>query len=957
MDLQKIEKKWQKKWRTAKVFEADIKKNKNKYFFTVPYPYTSGPLHVGHGRTYCVADFIARFKRKQGYNVLWPMAFHISGTPILAISDRIKNKDEKYTKLYSDYVSIYEKDEKKVKEIIESFTDPQNVANYFAGVISNDFDSIGLSIDWRRKFNTGEERYNKFIEWQYKELMNKKAITKGDHPVTYCINCQNAVAEDDIKDGDTDKVKINEFTSVKSDFNGKKIIASSLRPETIYGITNLWINPDETYAVIKHDDEELIMSFQSYEKLRYQIKGIELLKEFLGKELIGKRITTPLGKEVLILPGKFVDPDTATGVVYSVPAHAPLDYIGLKDLKENEEEMKKHGLNPQEIRRIEPTVIIDIPGYQKAPAIQVCEELRIKSLADAELIEQATKKVYKEEYYKGILNNKCNEFSGLKVKEIKDKVINKLKKENKALTFYETTRKAECRCGGKVIIAVLHDQWFLDYTSKEWKDKARSLLTSMIIFPEKYRKLFLDVLDWLEKRPCARRRGLGTHFPYDKKWMIESLSDSTIYMSFYTIIHLLNKHKIKPEQLIPEFFDYVYLSKGDVKKLSLKTRISMKQLKGMNESFNYWYPNDQRHTAPGHISNHLIFFIMHHVSIFPKKFWPKAMTFNEFLTGREGVKMSKSKGNVIPLIDIPRKYSADLYRLYVVSSTDLGSQADWREKEIESIKNKLKSFYNLCMSSVKAEPKTRFEHIDKWIISRFYSRMKQAKKQGENLEIRDYAVNIFFSFINEINYYKNRVAVKDFNSFVRKILPEWIIALEPIIPHLTEEINEKLKSKKFVSIQEFPKIKETMINKEIENYEGVVVNLIKDIYGLIELVKKKPNTIKIFIAGGWKYKLFDAVLKSKNKHDFKALINECMRITEIKQNGSEAIRIIQSLIKDASKIPKTRISKNKEFETINQARDYLKKEFNTKIEIINVEDSNEAKAKTALPGKPGILIE
>ncbi|MBD3312729.1 leucine--tRNA ligase [archaeon] len=955
MNLQKIEQKWQSKWRQNKVFQPGTGKGK-KFFFTVPYPYTSGPLHVGHGRTYCVADFVARFKRKMGYNVLWPMAFHISGTPILAISERIKNKDKKYTKLFHDYVSLYESNKKKVDKIIKSFTKPQNVADYFASVISNDFNSIGLSIDWRMKFNTGEPIYNKFIEWQYEKLMKKKAITKGDHPVTYCVNCENAVGEDDIKDGDTDKVKINEFTAIKFKLDDEYLIGSSLRPETIYGITNLWVNPDETYIKAEYKDETLIMSAEAYDKAEYQLKGIKKISEFVGKELIGKHVDTPIGTNVAVLPGEFVDPDTASGIVYSVPAHAPLDYIGLKDLQGSEQKIKKYGLKAKEVKSIKPVTIIDIEGYDKAPAIKACKELGVKRLADKDLIEQATKKVYKDEYYKGVLNDKCGEFSGLRIKEIKDQVINKLKKDDKALTFYETTRKAECRCGGKVIIAVLNNQWFIDYTSKKWKKDAHGLLTSMRIYPEKYRKQFLDVLDWLEKRPCARRRGLGTHFPFDKQWMIESLSDSTIYMSFYTIAHLIRKHKVKPKQLTPELFDYVYLGKGGVKSLAKKTKVPVNVLKKMRESFTYWYPNDQRHTAPGHIGNHLIFFIMHHVLIFPKKHWPKAMTFNEFLTGREGVKMSKSRGNVIPLIDIPRKYSADLYRLYVTSSTEIDTQADWREKEVASVKNKLKSFYNLCMAASKAKPKKKLDYIDKWIVSRFYSRLKDAKKQGEEMEVRAYAVNIFFKFLNEVNYYRNRVSVKDYNSVLRTIIPKWIIALEPIIPHLCEEINEELGSKEFVSLKKYPKIKKSMIKPGIENYEKIIINLISDINEVVELVKKEPRKITLFISHDWKYELIKKVVKSKNKRDFKKLIKEVMKVKTVKEHGKEATRIIKSLVKDVSRIPKTIIEKSRELETIVQTKDYLEKEFGAKMEVIDAENSKEKKAGQAMPGKPGILI-
>jgi len=944
MDLHKIEKKWQKKWKQAKAFEPKRGKGK-KFFFTVPYPYTSGPLHVGHGRTYCVADFMVRFKRKQGYNVLWPMAFHISGTPILAISDRIKKGDKKYTKLFTNYVSIYEGNASRVKKIIKSFEKPEGVASYFASVISNDFDSIGLSIDWTRKFNTGDKDYNKFIEWQYKKLNEGKAITQGNHPVTYCVNCGNAVGEDDIKDGDTDKVKINEFTATKSTLGDKKLIASSLRPETIYGITNLWVNPSATYVEAEVKNELLVMSYEAFEKLEYQEKNLKKTREFLGKELIGKYVKTPIDSEVIILPGRFVDPDTASGIVYSVPAHAPLDYIGLKDLQENEKEMREYGLNVKEIKSLKPITLIDVKGYKKEPAIQACEELGVKNQLDEELIEKATKRVYKNEYYKGILNKKCKEFAGLKVNEIKDQVINKLKKQGKAFTFYETSRKAECRCSGKIVIAVLDDQWFLDYTSKEWKNKTAKLVKEMTIYPEKYRKSFLDVIDWVEKRPCARRRGLGTKFPYDKKWVIESLSDSTIYMAFYLAVKIIKKYKIKPAQLTSKVFDYVFLGKGDVK---------ARWAKEMREEFTYWYPNDQRHTAPGHIGNHLLFFLLHHTKVFPKKYWPRAMTFNEFLTGREGVKMSKSKGNVIPLIDISRKYSADLYRMFVVSSTEIDTQADWREKEVMSTKNKLVNFANMALTSSNAIPAKKFSNIDNWIRSRFYSRLKQAYKQGSEMRLREYAITIFFEFINELNYYKNRVGAKQYNSIVRTFLKDWLIALEPIIPHVCEEVWSRI-SKGFVSLQQFPKIKESLINKSIEQSEKIVMNTVKDINEVLGIIKKKPKKISLFIPDTWKYKLYRIIVKSKDKQDFKALISAAMKDTTVKSHGKEAIKIIQSLVNNPSRIPESVTSHDKEYEALNQAIKFLEKEYNTEIDV--VKNSTEQKARSAVPGKPGILIE
>ncbi|MFA5303272.1 MAG: leucine--tRNA ligase [Candidatus Nanoarchaeia archaeon] len=950
MEINEIEKKWQNIWKERKAFEPIIDDKKEKFFFTVPFPYTSGPLHVGHGRTYCIADFVARFKRKQGFNVLWPMAFHISGTPILAISDRIKKGDTKYIKLFKSYVEIYEDNKSEVDKIIESFKEPINVANYFASVISNDFDSIGLSIDWTRKFSTGDKEYNKFIEWQYDKFMESKVLVKNKHPVIFCLECNNAVGEDDVKDGDTDKVKINEFSAIKFKLNDSFIVASTLRPETIFGITNLWINPAESYAKIKSGKEFFIMSSLAYEKFKYQHGNAEKIEEFKGEKLVGKKVTTPIGSEVMVLPASFVDPDTASGVVYSVPAHAPFDYMALLSLQNDEALMKKYHLNASEIRKIKPAKIIEIKGYAKDSAAQAVEALRIKSIDQKDLLEEATKNVYKDEFYQGILNNACGEFSGKKISEIKDSVYKYLEGKKLAFKFYETTRKAECRCNGKVIVAVLKDQWFLDYRSEEWKNQTRELIKSMKIYPEKYRKMFFDVIDWIEMRPCARKRGLGTKLPYDTNWVIESLSDSTIYMAFYLLKNIIEKEKITPEQLTKEFFDYVLLKKGDAEKVSRSTKISQKIMNELVKSFEYWYPIDQRHTNPGHISNHLIFFIMHHIKIFPKKYWPKAMTFNEYLTGREGVKMSKSRGNVIPLIDISRKYSADLYRLYVVSSTEIDSQADWKDAEVERTKNKIEYFQKIMESAVISKSAKKASELGSWMLSRFYSRLKEAYLQGDKMQLRDYSLNMFFELLNEVSYFKSKVDDLEFGSVMKMIAADWLIALEPIMPHVCEEYYSRL-SNKLVSLQLFPKIQEELINKSVENSQKTVINTSKDIHELLSIIKKSPKRIKIFIPDEWKYELFKEIINSGKNLDIKKILSN----PEIKKHAEQASKIIISMQKNPSKRPEELSSRKNEHDALLNSSKFIEKEFNCKVEI--VARSADDKAKSALPGKPGILIE
>ncbi len=938
MDFLAIEKKWQQEWEKAKIFEPTISKNKKKFYFTIPFPYTNGAPHIGHGRTFITGDFIARFYRKLGYNVLWPEGFHRTGTPILAISYRIKNGDKDYISLYKKYIEYHDPD--KVDEIIKSFEDPENVANYFAKVIETDFKSIGCSIDWSRKFCTGTPIFNKFVEWQYQKLMEHKVIKKGKYPITYCLNCQNAVGEDDIKDADVNKVEVNEFTAIKFKLGDKYVVAATLRPETIFGITNIWVNPDAVYVEAEVSGDRLIISKEAFEKLTYQRTGVKKINEFLGKELVGKFVEAPIGKEVIILPSSFVDPDIATGVVYSVPAHAPFDYVALKEIQSNDDEIKKYGLNVKYVKSIKPYKIINIKKYKGLPAEEIIKEEKITSLREADKIEEATKIIYKDEYYEGVLNDKCDKFAGVKVSEAKEKVVEFL--GDKAFVFYETSRKAVCRCTGKVIVAVLRDQWFLDYSSKKWKEKTRKLINKLEIIPEVYRKTFLDVLDWLDKRPCARKRGIGTPLPFDKNWIIESLSDSTIYMAFYLISHIIKRENIKPEQLTYDVFEYVFNGKGNPK------TIDKKILDEMRNEFLYWYPNDHRHTAPAHISNHLIFFLMHHTLLFPEKFWPKKLSFNGLVI-REGAKMSKSKGNVIPLVDISRKYGVDLFRLFVLSSSNLNSVFDWRESALANIRNKLENFANMIFASLDYEELKNLTYLDKWILNKFYQRINEAKNLAKELKVREYCVNVFFELINDLNLYKKLVPIEKFNKLLRKILPQWMIVLEPIIPHFSEEVWHRVGNNSFVSLELYPKAGK--INREILAADKLLQNLHKDINEVLSLVKFKPKKITLFVADEWKYELYKTILKTKDK---KSLISEAIKNKKIKEHGKEAVQLINFMIKKNS-FPDSVSTQEIEYSILNEIIPSLESEYECEFDV--VKNSNHEKSKKALPGKPGILVE
>ncbi|MHA2187572.1 MAG: leucine--tRNA ligase, partial [Candidatus Thorarchaeota archaeon] len=756
-EFTKFEKKWQKRWKKDKIFEADPDPKREKWFLTCPYPYVNGSLHIGHGRTYTLGDLLARFKRMQGYNVLYPMASHMTGTPVQGMVDRVLAGDSTAIEQYKRDLRLYFDTEEEVEEQLAKFTDPWITAAFFAKVIHNDFDALGYSIDWRRHFTTGDGIYNQFVTWQYHKFMKLKYIKQGNYPLLYCPNDRNPVGEDDLLRGENAKVK--EFVSLKYTFEDGYIVPATLRPETIFGVTNMWINPTEKYVWAMVDNEKWLVSLAAVDKLRLQAKEVEILETFPGSKIIGKKFKAIHDDhDILILPADFVDPNNATGVVYSVPGHAPFDYVALRDLWEDSSGLEKYGITAEEVRAIEIISMIDIEGYGEYPAKDAIENRDIKSQSEDEKLEDATQEIYKAEFYEGVMKDNCLQFSGRPIKEVNDDVIDWLQSNNRSDYFYEPDqRPVVCKCGTDIEVGVFAGQWFLDYMSPGWKDKARGALDSMGIIPETFRNLFEATFDWLTQRPCARKRGVGTKLPFDEEWIIESLSDSTIYMAFYTIAHHITGNKLKPEQCTLSFFDYVFLSKGDAKKVKEETGISIKLLDTMRDEFLYWYPNDLRHTAPSHISNHLSFAIFHHVAIFPKKHWIKTISLNEHLN-MEGGKMSKSKGISIPLAEIPDKYGADVFRTYVISGAEPGSLMEWRERDVPAVINRLKQFYELTSKYAKKTPrvytkKDKPTSITKWVLSRINSIVEECTRNLESFKLRDYAILVTSEMTRAVNHY------------------------------------------------------------------------------------------------------------------------------------------------------------------------------------------------------------
>lgn len=949
-DFQKIQGKWQARWKKARIFEPDVDQRKEKFFITTPYPYISGSLHIGHARAVTEVDVYSRFLRMRGKNVLYPMAFHLSGTPVLGVSLAIKNNDREKVEQYKEYVRAYVADEKKVNAIVKSFFDPWKIVEFFIPKMQEEYAMLGLGIDWRRSFTSGDVEHQRLVEWQFKRYKEQGYLIQGKHPVLFSTSLGNAVGEDDIIDGDTNPVEKVEFALLKFRIGDAFLVAATLRPETMFGQTNMWVNPDVEYVKASVNGEVWILSRPCAEKLSYQDRKISIIGSVKGRELIGKRCFAPfVEREIPILPASFCDPHIASGFVTSVPSDAPYDYIALRELQESRETCEKYGLKYEDVRALKPIPIIRSKGFSSVAAADVCKRFGVTSLQQKELLEQATQEVYKTGYHTGVLLETCGTFRGKTVTEAKQLMRDTLLKQKKAEMFYETSRPAQSRDGGTVIVAVLDNQWFLDFNASGWKDQASRCLKQMTITPEKYRKEFEDVFAWLDKRPCARRRGLGTMLPFDRQWVIESLSDSTIYMALYTIKDLITTHKVTGDQLAPEFFDFVFRGKGDIDTVSKKLRLRKHALKEIREAFDYWYPMDHRHTFPPHLANHLSFMMFAHVACFPKEKWPKKISFHGLVIS-EGTKMSKSRGNVVTLKDIGQKYGADTFRAFLCNTTSIDATLNWQSAEVEKTRRHVEQVYTVLLQIGKK--KKRGDVANTAFVSRMEQYVQKATASLEVMNLRDYSNIVLFDILRE--YQKVIKKEKDLRAVHQYLFDRWVPMFAPLCPHYAEEVWSRGGGKGFMSVAPWPRYDPKKIDQKAEFVEDVGENLVTDIREIQKLAKvEKLSIVKIIVAPAWKYGFVRGFQRqSAKERNVGVLIKALMD----KEHAKEIAALVSALLKNPAKIPQVILSQKEERTVFENLRPELEKIFLCAVEISVAEKSTEPKAAQAFPSRPAIVV-
>jgi leucyl-tRNA synthetase len=959
IDYGEIEKKWQSRWLDAGLNKAERDESKPKYMGIFAYPGVTGYLHVGHLRGYTYVDAIGRYKRMTGYNVMFPVGTHATGNGGISLSKKIARGDEKTI----DYLIRNGCPEEKIKDLGE----PMSVIEFFNDVYQNEYwKRFGFLADWRRFTCTLYPDYGKFIQWQFRKLNEANLLIQKPYYAPVCPNCGPVAvdpSETDISKGG--KAETQEYTLLKFRHGDEFLIAATLRPETVYGQVCFWVNPEIEYRRIVKDGETWIVSPQAAEKMVLQKDGVEEKGTISGKDMIGWLCEAPMiHREIPVFPASFCDPDVGTGLVTSVPSDAPDDWISLEAVKKDPEMKTKYGLSQELIDSVVPISIIEMKGYGDFPAKDMIDRLGIKGPGDEKLVE-AKKQVYKDGYHMGRMKPICGEYAGMKVDVAKDKMRQAMIDAGEAEPFYDLTEEVVCRCGSRVHIKRIDDQWFINYADQELTDRTSEHCRTMNINPDEYESNVHSVLNWYRERACVRLGNwLGTRFPFDDKWIIEAISDSTLYPVYYIISIYANEGQIKPDQMTEEFFDYVILGRRTAAEVSASTGVSQELLDKIRADVLYWYPLDMNLGGKEHMTVHFPGFLFNHVAILPKDMWPRGITVNWYVTGKNSDKISKSKGGAQPIPGAAAKFGVDAMRLYYAHVASMFVDVEWSEDKVMMYRQRIDRIMGTIPDLLASADGPGGEIIDKWLLSRFNTNVARIREVMETNDLRSMCTIVYFDMLNDLKWYIRRGG--NGKESVREALRIWIQCMMPVTPHIAEELWEQSGFEGLVSAGQLPEADAARIDKESELGEELIRSLMSDITEIRKIVDIEPTRVTVFTTPAWKKKVIEmaSAMKAEGKLAVPDLIKACMADDEIKTNGKAASEMAKKVAVDMMRSAPgsmDAVLAVDEYALLHSAQGFLSDEIGLPIEVYRADaegipDKNN-KARQAAPGRPAISLE
>ncbi|KAH9830233.1 leucyl-tRNA synthetase like protein [Teratosphaeria destructans] len=780
----------------------DLREKHPKYLATMAYPYMNGTLHMGHSFTASKLEFGAGWARMKGLRTLYPQGYHCTGMPIKACADKLVREIEMFGQNFErcDWNSVQKDENVKPKgevngelpapapvqnapkEDVTKFSAKKSKAAAKTNVALKYQFQIMLASRLETSFVTTDANpyYDAFVRWQMNRLKELGKIRFGKRYTVYSPKDGQACMDHDRSAGEG--VGVQEYTALKlkvkewSDSAKSKIAAlpegasvyfvpATLRPETMYGQTCCFVGPSIAYGIYEVDKEEKEYYFVSDRAARNMaFQGIfpswgmyPKVAELQGSEVMGTLVNAPLSAQksgIRILPMETVKASKGTGVVTCVPSDSPDDYATIMDLVKKADYYKIK----KEWADVEIIPLIETPSYGNLTAKYLVETMKINSPKDAKQLAEAKDLAYKEGFYKGKMV--YGDFAGKAVEEAKPLVRQQLIDAGDAFNYAEPDGLVISRSADECVAGHL-DQWFMNYGTPErsgdtdWQPNVLKHVKNedgqhLNTFSTEVKNAFVQVLDWLAQWACARSYGLGTKLPWDQSQLVESLSDSTIYMAYYTIAHLLHKDifgkergaaNVGAEEMTDEVWDYLFCRTDNMPE---NTTIRKESLERMRREFEYWYPLDIRISGKDLIQNHLMFFLYVHVALFPPEYWPKAIRINGHLM-LNGEKMSKSTGNFLTLADATAKFGADATRIAMADAGDGIEDANFEETVANSNILRMFELRQWCESVVNDARLLKEGET--------YAQVAKSERHKNNDAIQRTGAKIFWDevFENELN--------------------------------------------------------------------------------------------------------------------------------------------------------------------------------------------------------------
>lgn len=713
-DFKEIEKKWQDIWEEKEVFHAPNDYTKPKYYALVEFPYPSGQgLHVGHPRPYTALDIVARKKRMQGYNVLYPMGWDAFGLP---------------TENYA------------IKNHIHPRIVTENNIKRFKGQLR----SLGLSFDWSREINTTDPAYYKWTQWIFLQLFKKGLAYKKEMSVNWCTSCKCVLANEEVVNGvcercgsevvhrnktqwmlkitayadrlieDLDTVDyiprvktqqknwIGKSTGAEVRFQtsaGDVLTVYTTRPDTLFGATYMVISPEHPYidqwkSLIKNMDQ--VDAYREEAARKSDFERTELVKEKTGVKLDGVTATNPVNhQQIPIFVSDYVLMSYGTGAIMAVPAHDDRDYAFAK--------------------------AFDLP--------------MVEVVAGGDISKQAFTDIQT-----GTMIH-SDFLDGLSVEEAKKKILDYL--EQNGLGTAKT-----------------------NYKLRDW-----------VFSRQRY---------WGEPIPMVYCEKCGW-VPLDEKDLPLTLPDVENYEP--------TDNGESPLAKIEEWVNTTCPHCGGPAKRETDT---MPQWAGSSwyflrymdphcdtalaskEALAYWSPVDWYNGGMEHTTLHLLYSRFWHkflydIGVVPTPEPYAKRTSHGMILGANGEKMSKSRGNVVNPDDIVNEFGADTLRTYEMFIGDFEKAAPWSENGVKGCKRFLDRVW--VLNDMVTDGDAYSPELEKV----FHKTIKKVSEDMDQLKMNT-AIAALMSLLNDI-YAKG--------SLNRAELRTYLILLNPIAPHITEEMWQK----------------------------------------------------------------------------------------------------------------------------------------------------------------------